>query len=100
MEKRIRIRCHCGKQLKAVDSYMDRYTDMCEVMVDPHVCNLMQNKIKPPTEGLTSIDELVKDNRKTLEELHNKFLKWDETKKHWMCTCPICRSLEVGGDCQ
>jgi hypothetical protein len=46
------------------------------------------------------IDNLVEENRKELEELHNKFRTWDEVTRHWMCECPICRSLELGGDAQ
>lgn len=87
-----KITCQCGHALTINQQYFSDYSNYQVIEVLPHKCTE-----RPPA---PSIDHLVEDNKQTLIDLHNKFLKWDDVEKHWMCTCPICSSLEKGGDCQ
>jgi hypothetical protein len=86
------VQCQCGKRLSAISITNNEHHRLTEVEVFPHKCTE-----RPPA---PSIDHLVTKNKEELEKLHKKFLKWNDMEKHWMCTCPICRSLELGGDCQ
>ena len=52
-------------------------------------------------DDLEAIDTLVEETEDELNEIHKRFDVWDTEKRHWMCTCPICRALELeGNDCQ
>jgi hypothetical protein len=88
----VSVTCQCGHQLTVTEVRRLDYNYSTEVIVQTHKCTE-----RPPA---PSIDHLVEENKKILDALHKKFLKWDDVEKHWMCECPICRSLELGGDCQ
>lgn len=92
--RKIIVQCQCGEVLDVEAVMSEDYNFSVRVAVEPHYC-------KPiPKPKAPSIDTLVKENREVLEALHMKFLKWDDVERHYMCECPICRSLELGGDCQ
>jgi len=90
-----RIKCECGNELEIEKVIADDFGRYIGIFVEPHKCITLS-----APEGMKTIDELVEENRQQLEDLHNKFLKWDDIEKHYTCECPICRSLEKGGDCQ
>jgi len=85
-----KVRCICGKDLGVETITADDWGQSFTITVRPHTCLYLQ----APPGGLETIDELVKDNKKILEDLHNKFLKWDDVEKHYTCDCPICSALE------
>jgi hypothetical protein len=46
------------------------------------------------------MDKLTDESDDELKVLHAKFICSVDAPRHWMVTCPLCRSLEKGGDCQ